>query len=169
MIVNQHNCIKWPKNLSLNSYGICGVCEEVISIGEIVSYFEESNDLRGKPKLFFIDACRADNNGDYEKHPFLPESPDILIEYSTIVGKESYRDIYRGSWFIQTLIKQLHTHGHNAHLVDIMIVVNKEIAESELQGRRQMPEQVSTLTKFVYFKMATVEEILQARNAILTS
>ena len=129
-----------------------------------MSYFKESDDLLGKPKLFFIQACRAgiqndSTNDDHEKQLCLPESSDILIAHSTIVGKKSARDIYRGSWFIQTLIKQLHTHAHNTHLMDIMTVVNKEIAESELQGRRQMPEQVWTLTKFVYFKMATVEEI----------
>ena len=148
--------------------------EEIISIEEIVSYFKESDDLRGKPKLFFIQACRAgiqddSTNDDHEKQLCLPESSDILIAHSTIVGKKSARDTYRESWFIQTLIKKLHTHAHNAHLMDIMTVVNDEIAESELQGRRQMPQQVSTLTKFVYFKMVTAEEVLLARNAILTS
>ena len=148
--------------------------EEIISIGEIVSYFKESNDLRGKPKLFFTQACRSgiqddSTNDNHEKQLCPPESSDILIAHSTIVGKTSARDIFSGSWFIQTLIKQLHTHGHNAHLMDIMMVVNKEIAESDLEGHRQIPEQVSTLTKFVYFKMANVEEILLARNAILTS
>ena len=139
-----------------------------------MSYFKESDDLLGKPKLFFIQACRSgiqddSTNDDHEKQLCLPESSDILIAHSTIVGKKSPTDIYRGSWFIQTLTKHIHTHGHNAHLMDIMTVVNEEIAESEPQDRRQIPEQVSTLTKFVYFKMATVEEVLQARNAILTS
>ena len=148
--------------------------DEIISIEEIVSYFKESDDLLGKPKLFFIQTCRAGTQDDstkvdYKKRSCPSESFDILIAHSTIADKKSARDIYRGSWFIQTLIRQLHTHAHNAHLMDIMNVVNKEIAESDLKGRRQMPEQVSTLTKFVYFKMATVEEVLQARNAILTS
>ena len=148
--------------------------DETISVEEIVSYFKESDDLLGKPKLFFIQACRAGTQDDstkvdYEKRLCPPESSDILIAHSTIVGKKSARDIYTGSWFIQTLIKQLHTHAHNTHLMDIMTVVNKEIAESKLQGRRQMPEQVSTLTKFVYFKMATVEEIRQPKNSVLTS
>ena len=135
--------------------------EEIISIEEIVSYFKENDDLRGKPKLFFIQACRAaiqddSTNVDYEKRLCPPKSSDILIAHSTIVGKKSTRDIYTGSWFIQTLIKHIHMHARNAHLMDIITMVNDEIAESELQGRRQMPEQVSTLTKFVYFKMATV-------------
>ena len=66
----------------------------------------------------------------------------------------SYRDRRKGSWFIQTLIKQITTYANDAHLMDIMIAVNKDIADSELGGYRQMPQQVSTLTKFVYFKMA---------------
>ena len=146
---------------------------EIISVEEIVSYFKENNDLRGKPKLFFIQACRADVEDDnpwidYEKTLCPPDSPDILVAYSTIDGELAHRHIRTGSWFIQTLLKQISTHAYNEHLMDIMILVNKKIAESELSGYRQMPQQVSTLTKFVYFKMAEVGKVLEAKNSILS-
>lgn len=48
--------------------------------------------------------------------------------------------------------------------MDMMTVVNKEIAESELDGYRAMPQQVSTLTKFVYFKMAKVGKLLEGNT-----
>ena len=135
--------------------------DETISVEEIVSYFKECNGHLGKPKLFFIQACRNDDDIDddstgvsYKKNLCPPDSSDILVAYSTVEGELSYRDRRKGSWFIQTLIKQITTYAHDAHLMDIMIAVNKDIAESELGGYRQMPQQVSTLTKFVYFKMA---------------
>ena len=155
------------------SSGICGVYGETISVEEIVSYFKENNDLRGKPKLFLIHVCRAgieddDPWIDYKKTLCPLDSPDILVAYSTIYGELSYRDIDNGSWFIQTLLKQISTHAYNKHLMDIMILVNKKIAESELSGYRQMPQQVSTLTKFVYFKMAEVGKVQEAKNSIYT-
>ena len=67
-------------------------------------------------------------------------------------------------------MKQFNKHAHSAHVMDIMVMVNEDIAESDpVEGFRQMPEQVSTLTKFVYFKMAAVAKIIQVKiNAILT-
>ena len=142
--------------------------DETISVEEIVSYFKDCKSHLGKPKLFFIQACRNDSDieddstgDDYKKCLCPPDSSDILVAYSTIEGELSYRDRRKGSWFIQTLIKQITTYAHYRHLMDIMTVVNKDIAESELDGCRQMPQQVSTLTKFVYFKMA---KILEANN-----
>ena len=155
------------------SSGICGVSGDTISVEEIVSYFKENDDLLGKPKLFFIQACRAgvedDKAGiDHEKTLCPPKSSDILVAYSTIYGKSSYRDIDNGSWFIQTLLKQISMHAYNEHLMDIMIMVNKKIATSGLEDKKQMPQQVSTLTKFVYFKMAEVGKVLEAKNSILS-
>ena len=49
--------------------------------------------------------------------------------------------------------------------MDIMIAVNEDMAKIEQESCRQMSQQVSTITKFVYFNMATVE----ARNAVLAS
>ena len=146
----------------------CGICgrrgtkDDKISLEEILLYFKKSDELLGKPKLFFIQACRGkeaqieDDSSDHIRRLCPPESSDILIAHSTIEGEVSYRDILNGSWFIQTLMKQFKEHAQSSHVMDIMTVVNEDIAGSELQGKRQMPIQVSTLTKFVYFKMATV-------------
>jgi hypothetical protein len=148
----------------LNRSGICGAYDDTISVHEIVSYFKENDDLLGKPKLFFVQACRANSDeveddsceGGQEKRLCPQDSSDTLVAYSTIKGRLSYREICTGAWFIQTLMKQFKAHAQSSHLMDIMTVVNEDIAGSELEGYRQMPMQVSTLTKFVYFKMATV-------------
>ena len=151
------------------SSGICGVSDETISVKEIVSYFKENNQLLGKPKLFFIQACRAyveDDNTriDYKKTLCPPDSSDILVAYSTIDGELFYRDISSRSSFIQTLLKQISTHAYSEHLMDIMITVNKKIAENKLDGNRQMLPQVSTVKKCVYFKMAKVGSCTKSRD-----
>ena len=97
-----------------------------------------------------------DDGTEQQKRLCPPDSSDTLIAYSTIKGKKSFRDIHNGSWFIQTLMKQMKAHAETSHLMDIMTAVNYDIAGSDLEGYRQMPTQLSTLTKFVYFKMETV-------------
>ena len=49
--------------------------------------------------------------------------------------------------------------------MDIMIAVNEDMTKIEQESCRQMSQQVSTITKLVYFNMATVE----ARNTVLAS
>ena len=166
--------VRWPMNsfkyLLLNSTGICGVYDDIISVEEIFSYFKESVDLLGKPKLFFIQACRIGeleddgNEIDHKQRLCPPDSSDILIAHSTIDGESSFRNIHNGSWFIQTLMKQFQTHAQSLHVMDIMTVVNEDMAGSEFEGYRQMSNQLSTLTKFVYFKMAAVAKAVQAKT-----
>ena len=141
------------------------VGNETISVEEIVSFFKENGELPGKPKLIFIQACRATNDQveddstearDRQKRLCPPDSSDTLTAHSTIKGELSFRDIREGSWFIQTLMRHIRKHGQSVHLMDIMIAVNDDIAGSDLEGYRQMPIQVTTVTKFVYFKMATI-------------
>ncbi|XP_028414458.1 caspase-7-like [Dendronephthya gigantea] len=166
-----------------NRYGIYGVDEDIIKVKDIVSYFKENKDLLGKPKLFFIQACRSEgsspglpsargkesdgvstgheidsfveDDGDYEKMLLPPESSDILLAHSTIDGEQSYRDIRTGSWFIQTLMKQFEDHAQTLHVLDILTKVNGDMSGNEFAGYRQMPIQVSTLRKSVYFKINT--------------
>ena len=147
-----------------NSSGVHGVDDdhEPISVEEIVSFFKETDELLGKPKLFFIQACRGQVEDDStaardpQNRLCPPDSSDTLIAHSTIKGELSFRDTRNGSWFIQTLMRYIRKHGQGVHLMDIMTAVNDDIAGSDLEGYRQMPIQVTTLTKFVYFKMTTI-------------
>ena len=103
---------------------------------------------------------------DHEKPLRLPpESSDILVVHSTIEGKAAYRDIYEGSRFIQILIKRFNRHANRRHLMDIMIAVDEDMANIEQKSCREMSQRVSTIRKFVYFNMATVE----TRNVVLAS
>lgn len=144
--------------------GIYGTDDVTISVQEIVSKFKYNSGLVGKPKLFFIQACRGNNKDsgvDSDSQPVgritplrLPSESDVLIAYSSVEGYESYRSPLAGSWFICTLMEQLKAHAHNMHLMDILTLVNQQIAGYETpSGEKQMSCQMSTLTKFVYFKI----------------
>ncbi|XP_028414454.1 caspase-3-like [Dendronephthya gigantea] len=153
-----------------NSAGIYGSYEKIISIDEIVSYFKECDELAGKPKLFFIQACRPivsnqQQKEDLEKIGGDPnwglcqsDASDIMIGHSTINGEYSCRDINEGSWFIQDLIKTMRLHAKTSHLMEIMTLVNKAVAEKSKQRIKteQMPIQISNLRKLIHFKIKTV-------------
>lgn len=139
-----------------------------------MSYFKECNDLAGKPKLFFIQACRridvgpkedpreTRENDDLNRSLCQPDASDILVGHSTIKGNLSYRDIRTGSWYIQTLIKKIRSHAKNSHLMEIMTLVNNAVAANESNGKRQMPVQISTLKKLIHFKVTT--DVIQKTN-----
>lgn len=61
-------------------------------------------------------------------------------------------------------MKQFKAYAQSNHLMDIMTTVNDDIARAEFGGKRMMPIQVSTLTKFVFFKMATFDKVEQAKH-----
>jgi hypothetical protein len=145
---------------------IYGVDDNVISLQEIVTKFKECEDLVGKPKLFFIQACRGTNRDSgmtvqSDSYPVnrpiplrLPSDSDILLAHSAVAGYESYRNPKEGSWFIHTLMNVFSSHAHEMHLMDMLTLVNGYIAVrgETPDGCKQMPCQMTTLTKFVYFK-----------------
>ena len=145
--------------------GIYGVKDNIISLQEIVSKFRNCDTLVGKPKLFFIQACRGTNKDSgktvqSDSYPVntpislrLPSESDILLAHSTVDGYESYRNRQQGSWFILKLMEMLTKHAHEMHLMDILTLVNSEVARCYTdKDYKQMPCQMTTLTKFVYFK-----------------
>lgn len=144
--------------------GIFGVDDNTIGVQDMVSKFKKCDTLVGKPKLFFIQACRGSHQDsgmliDSDSHPVneprplrLPTDSDILIAHSTVEGLESYRNRQCGSWFITTLIDQLEQHAHHMHLMDILTHVNNFMAGYKTDNDlKQMSCQMTTLTKFVYF------------------
>lgn len=138
--------------------------------------------LIGKPKLFFVQACRGDRRDSGvifdSKRPRLDESfddavdslsedntfkiptmADILVMYSTYEGHVSFRDTKDGSWFIQTVCKELQENKHD-ELLTILTGVNRSIAYSRQSNiredisyheKKQIPTLVSTLTKALHF------------------
>ncbi|KAK5608113.1 hypothetical protein CRENBAI_004111 [Crenichthys baileyi] len=123
--------------------------------------------LVGKPKLFFIQACRGTelDNGieaDAEQAQTserIPVEADFMYAYSAAPGYYSWRNTNNGSWFIQSLCETLNKFSGQLELMQLMTRVNHKVAfdfESAsslpgFDGKKQIPCVVSMLTKDFYF------------------
>ncbi|XP_026216224.1 caspase-3a [Anabas testudineus] len=123
--------------------------------------------LVGKPKLFFIQACRGtdldagietDSSDETTK---IPVEADFLYAFSTAPGYYSWRNTMTGSWFIQSLCDMITKYGKQLELQQIMTRVNHKVAvEFEsisnspgFHAKKQIPCIVSMLTKEMYFSL----------------
>ncbi|XP_012725150.2 caspase-3a [Fundulus heteroclitus] len=121
--------------------------------------------LVGKPKLFFIQACRGTDldpgveTDSADETTKIPVEADFLYAFSTAPGYYSWRNTMSGSWFIQSLCDMITRYGKELELLHIMTRVNHKVAvEFEsvsnspgFNARKQIPCIVSMLTKEMYF------------------
>lgn len=133
--------------------------------------------LAGKPKLFFIQACRGTNLDDgvdvtdavpdsdkpeeEEKKTYkIPAEADFLYAYSSPAGQFSFRNNANGSWFIQALCSVFEEHSKDKEIMQMLTRVNRHVAlkfesrsrKKEHSGKKQVPSIVSMLTKELYFR-----------------
>lgn len=146
---------------------VYGVDRE-IELDQLIHPFKFNRTLAGKPKLFFVQACRGTNLMEgIDSNPTeancvnkIPMEADFLIAYSTISGFYSWRNSSNGSWFIQSLCQILNEYGATLELMKLLTYVNRRVAyyyesntnDQVMNGKRQVPSIVSMLTKEVYFK-----------------
>uniref|UniRef100_A0A8C6ZR93 Caspase 7 n=1 Tax=Nothoprocta perdicaria TaxID=30464 RepID=A0A8C6ZR93_NOTPE len=136
---------------------------------------DKCKSLIGKPKLFFIQACRgsefdegiqtdsgpANDNLETDANPRykIPVEADFLFAYSTVPGYYSWRNPGRGSWFVQSLCSVLNEHGKQLEIMQILTRVNYVVAtnfesqsdDPRFSEKKQIPCVVSMLTKELYF------------------
>ena len=150
---------------------IYGSDSKSINIKDIIDLFKESKcpALAGKPKLFFIQACRErecltdqtlsesasssqsqcdDFDGSSFRHNADPKEAHFLLGYSTTSGCASMRDIRCGSWYINALVEIFGQFYTSESVADMMMRVNGKVFEGySLQGYKQCPAPIFTLTK----------------------
>ena len=148
----------------------------IVTVDELTTRLngKQCKHLRGKPKLFFIQACRGrktdkgvsvedpdvatDATADDETVvPKLPTDADFLICYSTIKSHISLRrfsmDIKEkemGSWFIHVLTNVFTEYMHKECVMQMMIRVNAQVAnmatgDDHVDGKKEMPCQMVRL------------------------
>ncbi|XP_058831650.1 caspase-1-like [Topomyia yanbarensis] len=146
--------------------------------------------LIGKPKMFFIQACRGEqfDQGvqfrplkaapkdmvDSKKDQVvfsIPAMADLLVMYSTFEGYYSWRNPRQGSWFIQSLCKELKENGKVRDLLTLLTGVSRRTAyewqsfvphDERMDAMKQIPCIVSMLTKTFYFTKKTRSKVVTA-------
>ncbi|XP_036401141.1 caspase-8-like isoform X2 [Megalops cyprinoides] len=150
---------------------VYGTDGEAVPIRGITLPFTSSRcpSLAKKPKLFFIQACQAQEDeedggaprvqGDGEGGWYdsdagrcvpdtIPNDSDFLLGMATVEDHKSFRHTVEGSAFIQELCRQLESGcRRNQDILTIMTNVNREVSGRSFGRKRQMPEPRYTLTK----------------------
>ncbi|XP_076754827.1 caspase-1-like [Xylocopa sonorina] len=127
--------------------------------------------LAGKPKLFFIQACRgsAKDSGIMGRYIgvdagddicyTIPAFADFLFSYSCMEGYYSFNDPNKGSWYIQTLCETIDELWKETDLLKILVIVGRKVAlnytskhnEEGKNNSKQIPCVCSTLLRDLYF------------------
>ncbi|XP_052839520.1 uncharacterized protein LOC128254441 isoform X2 [Drosophila gunungcola] len=111
--------------------------------GDVLEPLVENNSLSGKPKIVIIQASSLSTGHYTSKIP----SPYIKC-FSSTGGYFSYRNVGKGSFFIQVLCKEMDLHGLTKDFRSIIDDVNAMVeSHAESVGRMQVPSITSTLRK----------------------
>ena len=115
---------------------IIGSDSKPISRDYIEQQAGKSKTLSGKPKIFFLQACRGKELGSEPVPTRRTEADDdssradIYVCSATVSGDQSYRDIFRGSWFITELCKILCEFSTCYNLDDIQKDLNEKVPKN---------------------------------------
>ncbi|KAL3861098.1 hypothetical protein ACJMK2_007171 [Sinanodonta woodiana] len=155
---------------------VYGVDGNTLSCNKITEPFDSRNCqmLHHKPKLFIINACRGDAEDigslstsvqpdkvdadawSLEPRPEvsvsnnasrLPTLQDMIIASSTLPGHVSWRDDRNGSWFIKAIVEVFQDLSRTHHVTDLLVRVNRKVAQNLHEDRVQLPEPKVMLVK----------------------
>ena len=161
--------------------GIYGVDNSVVPIEEFSTPLNNKNcaALFGKPKIFFIQACRgeaipevalkdkdttlmeSDRPGDEEACELPPDS-DFFFSYCTVPDAVSLRNISEGTIYIKELCSVLKKHFHEYSLEEMITLLHFQLTqqapesfldrkEDKMKNYLQIGQVVHTLRGPVYF------------------
>lgn len=133
--------------------------------------------LAGKPKLFFIQACRgerldsgvtlvshrprSETDSSFSPSYKIPTHADFLFAYSSVEGFFSWRNPEDGTWFIQCLCDELRNNAAKMDLLKLLTNVSRKVAldyqsYNDLipwqHEQKQVPSLVSMLIRDVHMR-----------------
>ena len=151
---------------------VYGTDEFQLSMEDIRKPIINCESLVGKPKIFFLQACRGldspegryiQTDGGGDERIFLPHDNDVFFGFSTTPDTRSCRFTDIGSWYVIELCKSLEAHHRELDFLSMVTAAHYEVATNpeyvlerpDSYGRvkryKQSPQIVSTLIRPVYF------------------
>ncbi|XP_064464900.1 caspase-7-like isoform X2 [Ornithodoros turicata] len=136
-----------------------------IQLSEVYAKFDPGNckGLAAKPKLFFVQGCRAGwmgfqgrhNNNEWSFTKLLPGYDHFFGFYATNPGQHAFSDENHGSFFIQTLCEVLEKNFHRMDFETMMKCVTDQMGNKETpiphETAKQIPSLYHTLKKKLRF------------------
>ena len=152
-----------------------GVDGRLVKVETLTEFFNgrKCPSLVGKPKLFFIQACRGkkrdsavkgyeetdsfqqtNETADGFKEVILPSQSDFLLSFSTVEGYVSWRHSEYGSWYVRDLVEVFTKNAFDEHLLDMLTMVNDKVSKrsASKDGSKQTSSVKTELRKKLYFK-----------------
>jgi len=137
------------------------------NIESLVTEVCDVQSLVGKPKLFFIEACRGKGHNfstqlmtkssqPQQSGISLPSKQDVFVGFATVPGFVSFTNM-SGSPYLQALSSTLQSKHPTTHLSDIHLLVKRRLAGMMLgsDGARQGAEERSSLLSKLLFSKYT--------------
>lgn len=154
--------------------GLLEANDEDFKLKNVLNLFKSNSNptLSGKPKLFFIQACRGglldkgemlecfDAKANGREELLIPTGVDQLVMYATAHGTSAIRNPETGSWLIQELCEQIENNRDEDLLSMLTIVVRKvalkeaiihDLKTKQSETVKQGAVIVSSLTKKIFF------------------
>jgi hypothetical protein len=160
--------------------GILAVDRGVVELEELTSRVNgmRCESLRGKPKLFFISACRgkktdegvplgtvvSDAPGHEKLIPRIPTEADFLVCYATTPNHAAFRRFSlgihnnpeMGTWLINSITRVFEEQMRKEDIMGMLTCVNARVARmanrgNHVDGMKQMPVQMHMLRHQVFF------------------